>query len=99
MSALEALQDDVAAVATVVGGQLISEVGRKKPVGVREARRRRHQDYAVRHKLRSPNYRSGSRCQFGIAGERKPPSVTGGFRGCARGLLCGSVVLSPVTGI
>jgi hypothetical protein len=59
MSALEGSQDDVTAVASVVSGQLTGEVRRSEAVGVREARWRRDQDYAVRHKLRSPEYWSG----------------------------------------
>ena len=40
---------------------------------VLEVSRCRCQDHAVRHKLRSPDDRSGGRCQLGIAGEKKAP--------------------------
>lgn len=73
MCALQVLQNDVTAIASIVGDQLTSEVGRNEPACVLEASRRRGQDYAVRHKLRSPDDRTGDRCEFGIAGETKAP--------------------------
>jgi hypothetical protein len=74
MSAQGSLQDDVTAVATFVVEQFTNKIRTNKVAGVREARWRRNQDYAVGHKLRSPNHWSGGR-QLGIAGENTTPIV------------------------
>jgi hypothetical protein len=75
MSALKGLQDDMTAVATLVGEEFTSEVGRNEAVAVREAIWRRDQDYAVGHKLRSPDHWSSGGRQLWIAGENKAPIV------------------------
>lgn len=73
MITLQVLQNDVTTIASIVGDQLTSEVGWNESMYVLEASRCRCQDHAVRHKLRSPDDRSGGRCQLGIAGENKAP--------------------------
>lgn len=92
MSALRVLQDDVTAIAPIVGDQLPSKVGRNESMCVLEASRCRGQDYAVRHKFRSPDDRSSGRCQLGIAGESKAPTAGQSFPlfGSLSWHLCGS---------
>jgi hypothetical protein len=75
MSAQGCLQEDVTAVATPVVEQFTNKVGTNEAAGVREARWRRDEDYAVRHKLRPPDYWSGRGRQLGIAGENTTPIV------------------------
>ena len=92
MITLQVLQNDVTTIASIVGDQLTSEVGWNESMYVLEASRCRCQDHAVRHKLRSPDDRSGGRCQLGIAGENKAP-IAGRelpLLGLLSGHLCGS---------